>query len=247
MKKRLLILLSNLIIVSSLTGCFNAIPELSDEDEDLVVRYMADSVLAADINYSSRLLSDEEVDGALAEESKKAEKLKQIEEEELKNKEEKKKENTPDDIEVEITPSFNRVDDINDYLELEGIEFEYKDYIIADKYPDNNEDFIFSLTSAQGSDLLVLEMNVSNVSGEDKYLDLLSVSEKYRVTINDSIKCSAAFTPLENDINNFEGELKKEQVVTLVAVFEIPDETTIDKLDLTVSDSNKETVKINLI
>ena len=72
MKKKYLLFLSTVLLLP-LCACLNAIPELSEEDEAKVVRYMADVVLAHDQNYQARLLDEEEKQKALEEEAFKAE------------------------------------------------------------------------------------------------------------------------------------------------------------------------------
>lgn len=246
MKKHCLFIVLNLIPIFMLTGCLNFIPEMSEEDEAVVVRYMADEVLEHDAKHQDRLLDDEEMTQALKEEQKKTEQLKQIEEKEKQIKEEKEKANQPDEtIPVDTTPKYQGIDDLNDFIGLEGVEFEYKDYFFKNQYPDDSNDFAFALTSQEGNKLLILEINACNVSGNELSLNLFDNNAKYRVIINNDKKSSAVWTPLENDLNNFEGVLKNEEVKTLVLVYEIPEDVDVSSLSLSVI-YNDDSLKIQL-
>lgn len=246
MKNKLLILSSALFIGVTLTGCFNAIPELSDEDEVKVVRYMADAVLAHDTNYQARLLDEKEKEEALLEEAKMAEELKKIEEEEKIEKEKKEEANTPDKTDVSFAAKSYGVDEINDYLGIDGVEFEFAGEEIVDKYPKSSESIGFAFTASDTNKLMIVKMNVSNVSSEDVYVDFVSANPKFRAVINDNTKVSPSKVPLSDVLNFFSENIEAGGVRQLVLIYEIPEDTSIDKIDLNLSAFGKDAIKINL-
>ncbi|MBO7375155.1 MAG: hypothetical protein J6U09_05035 [Lachnospiraceae bacterium] len=250
MNKRLIstILLSASFLIS-LTGCFNAIPEMTEEEEKMVVRYMADAVIQNDVSYQSRLLDEEEKEAALAEEARKAEELKKIEEEQ-KLKEEKKKaeedsassSSTPTEVVEKVyTPA-----DMASIMELENVSFEYVGYETGNVYPMDIEDLGFGYSAHENSSLLVISFNVSNTSSEDMELDLSKIKAKYRIKINGEKKFTPDFIPLNTIMTMFKDTIPAGGSVKLDLVYEIPDDTDIDTLDLFIINNDKDSFKIGL-
>ncbi|MCR4929987.1 MAG: DUF4352 domain-containing protein [Lachnospiraceae bacterium] len=245
MKKKYLLILSTVLLLP-LCACLNAIPELSEEDEAKVVRYMADVVLAHDQNYQARLLNEEEKQKALEEEAFKAEQLKKIEEEEVKLKEEKAQNNTPDNVSTSFASKSYSPDEINDYLGIDGVEFEFSGEEVVNKYPQNDTSVGFAFTASDQNKLMVVKFNIRNVSADKAYVDLATVNPKFRALINDSVKVNASKVPLDDVLNFFEGTIEAGDVKQVVLIYEIPEDTSIETLDLSLSAFGKDSIKINL-
>lgn len=244
--KKPLIYIVSLISLLSLSGCFNAIPEMSEEEETKIVRYMADEVLAHDTNYQARLLSEQEKQEAMIEEAKKKEELKKIEEEEKKKKEEKEKDNTPDKVDTNVVTKAYGVNDMASYLDLDGIEFEYKGDEVDMKYPDDDSDLGFAYAAPKGYKLLILKFNICNVSSSDVNVDLTVKKAKYRVLINSEEKISSSVVPLDNVMNFFATTISPSGMKEAVLLYEVPEDMSIDSIDLNLSALDKETIKIQL-
>ena len=244
--KRKSILLLAIALFLPLCACFNAIPELNAEDHDKVVRYMADVVLEHDKNYRARLLDEEEKQKALEEEAFKAERLKKIEEEEKKLMEEKAASNSADDITTNYVVKSYGPDEINDYLGIENVEFEFAGEELVNKYPQNGDKVGLAYVSNEGKTLLVVKFDICNVSDENAYVDLFSLSPKFRIVINDNVKATSLKVPLEDVMNEYQETLDPRSVSLGVLIFEIPDDTVVETLDLKLSGLGKEAIKIKL-
>lgn len=246
MNKRFILLFSGMISVLLLASCMNAIPELTEEENTMIVRYMADSVLANDENYTERLLTEDEVNEALLEEQKKAEKLKQIEEEEEKRKAEKEALNTPTDIEVKDIPKEYTDADISEFIGAENVQFKYTGYRFADKLPENDDSLAFVVApSTSDNTLLVMQFDLYNDSDSDIEF-LLPKDAKMSAVINQKNRISPLLTFMDEDLNcNFEKNIPAGGTYSSILVFEIPKSEEIDSLGLTVSYTGKEKININ--
>ena len=56
MKKKLVVMLCIMTMTLSLSGCGNAIPDMSEEESAMITEYAAGLLLKYDKNYSSRLV-----------------------------------------------------------------------------------------------------------------------------------------------------------------------------------------------
>ncbi len=245
MKKKYFLIICTALFLP-LCACFNAIPELSEEDEAKVVRYMADAVLEHDKNYQARLLDEEEKQKALEEEAIKAEKLKKIEEEEVRLKEEKAQKNTPDDVSTSYAVKSYGPDEINDYLGIDGVEFVFAGEEVVSKYPQNDSNLGFAFTASDQNKLMIVKFNICNDSVDKAYVDLATVNPKFKAIINDSTKISASKVPLDDVLNFFEGSIDPGNVNQVVLIYEIPEDTLIETLDLSLSAFGKDAIKISL-
>ena len=96
MKKHILCFFMICILSAVLCGCGNAIPELTQEESDMVANYAAAALLKYDSGYQSRLLNEaqlEEEENVQNEIRKKAEEMADLEKE--KELQRKKKPNRP--------------------------------------------------------------------------------------------------------------------------------------------------------
>ena len=247
-KRAISTILLGFSLVLPLSGCFNAIPEMTEEEEKMVVRYMADAVVQNDVSYQSRLLNEEEKEAALAEEARKAEELKKIEEEQRLKEEKKKAEEGANSSQApaEVVEKVYSVSDMSNIMELEDVSFEYAGYETGEVYPMDIEDLGFGYSAHADSTLLVLSFNVTNTSSEDMELDLSKVKAKYRIKINDEKKYTPDFIPLNTIMTMFKDTVPAGSSVKLDLVYEIPNDIDIDKLDLFLINSEKESFKINL-
>ncbi|MCR5846848.1 MAG: DUF4352 domain-containing protein [Lachnospiraceae bacterium] len=246
MKKSFIKFLICISVAAPLTGCLNFIPEMTEEEEVKVVRYMADAVLEHDVNYQARLLSEEEKQIAIEEEARKAEELKKIEEEEIKKKEEKQEENRPDDIETGVSKKSYDPDEINDYLGIEGAEFEFAGEEIVLKYPKTSDNLGFAFTASDNNKLMVVRFNIKNVTSESVYVDLATSNPKFKAIINDNTKISSSKVPLDDVMNFFVETLESGEVKQAVLIYEIPEDTTVDSLDLSLSAFGKDAIRIKI-
>lgn len=238
----LVLLASCMVFV--LTGCVSAIPELSEDETEIVTQYMADLLLKYDANYQSALLNEEELVVALEEEEKKAEEARQQAEEQARIEAEKAEASQADDIEVvggnsseEESGSVSAtatVGDMSGALGLDNTEFDYLGYEICSQYPNDDEGFYFAMTPTAGNELLIMKFNLANISSEEYTVDMMSQGASFALSVNGSSYTPALTTLLENDLAMLMTTLPVETGKEVVLVAEVPQGTTVDSIVLYV-------------
>ena len=145
-----------------LTGCGNAIPEMTMEQQELVVEFAASELLKYDVNYQSKLTAHEP-EQQHEEEQGEQPKEPLIEEETLP-------EEIIADTDVTIVDNTGTVEaqniSIADFLDLTGVEISYAGYETVDTYPEGEaKEAYFFMSATEGNKLLVLRFSALNVSG----------------------------------------------------------------------------------
>ncbi len=236
-----------LIAVGFLTGCGgNVIPELTEEQQDLIVEYAAGTLLKYDKNHESRLITIEEVE---AEEQKQeameaavqAMKLSKENSEAEPEQEEKADAEEVDNIQPEVPATLEGL------LQLEQISCAYIGYEITDDYPEQGENLFFVMSATEGNKLVVLKFNVSNLSDAETMLDMNQIGARFKIAVNGEEK-NALTTMLLNDLAYYQGTIAAGETTELVLVCEIPEEKAreITTLELIVkSVDNIATISLN--
>lgn len=243
MKKKQLVLGILLGCIFLLTGCGSQIPEMTEQEEAMVIQQAADLLLKYDANYQSQYLTEEEKKEALEKEAQKlakAEEVKKIQEE---KEAAKKEEVTPDKIEVVENPREGKLEELAEYAGFEGTELTYNGYELCDRYPNGEGSLYFSINPTEGNQLLVLKFNLANISSGSTEVDALKAGNSYKITVNDTLTCSALTTLLENDMTLYKGSLAMETGQELVLVVEIPDGTEVNSLVLDIRSSGRDVRK----
>ena len=213
-----------------LTGCGNAIPEMTMEQQELVVEFAASELLKYDVNYQSKLTAPEP-EQQPEEEQGEQPKEPLIEEETLP-------EEIIADTDVTIVDNTGTVEaqniSIADFLDLTGVEISYAGYETVDTYPEGEaKEAYFFMSATEGNKLLVLRFSALNVSGEELSIDLSKSQTRYKIILNGTEK-NALTTMLLNDMAYYQGTLAANESIELVLLCEIQDDQTefIDTLQL---------------
>lgn len=233
-----------------LTGCIDAMPDMTTEQSDIVAEYAAGLLLKYSPNYNYRLVSDEELAAALAQENTIEEETESeavTETEETKaSSEETTKEQDETQQSTESAEIVQDVVDVDADLAVElGIDAEialrYQSFEICDSYPQNASGF--SGTDAkQGKKLLVLHFDLENTSDEVIPCNLYDASLKLRVHINQSVLAGALETPLlPDDLVSFAEDVAAKETKDLAVVFEIDElmDEEIETLTLQMFSADK--------
>jgi len=229
-------------LLMAFTGCASAIPELSDDEQAMVTQYMADLLLKYDANYRESLLEQEELGQALEEQYAKEEAARLEAEEQARLEQEKIEESKPDDIEVDVTPSYASVDSMAGASNLDAVDFEYLGYELSSQYPDATQgELVFAMMPTEGNQLLVLKFNMANVSGSDYDLDMIQTGTSYAVKINEGSYAPALTTLLDNDLSTLGTSIPVESGIEVVIISEVPVGTQIDNIILYVRAQNSNT------
>lgn len=207
MKKYIKGLLSVLVVaaVLQLTGCGNAIPEMTEREQRMVTEYAAYLLLKYDANYQSSMLTEEESRAAEEEMIRDAEIAAQIREqqqwEEQQAAQPQESGNSSGGGSSESSaPVYT---DVDSFLGLDGLEIEYAGYLVCDSYPQNVDSNDWQGVARAGSNnttLVVFTFTLTNVSGSDYMLDMASSGAKFTFKINNSIIKSSLTTLLTNDL-----------------------------------------------
>lgn len=227
-----------------LAGCGNAIPEMTMEQQELVVEFAASELLKYDVNYQSKLTAPEP-EQQHEEEQGEQPKEPLIEEETLP-------EEIIADSDVTIVDNTGTVEaqniSIADFLDLSGVEISYAGYETVDTYPEGEaKEAYFFMSATEGNKLLVLRFSALNVSGEELSIDLSKSQARYKIILNGTEK-NALTTMLLNDMAYYQGTLAANESIELVLLCEIQDDQTefIDTLQLKIkSVDDSATISLN--
>ena len=227
-KKRIIyISLASALILGGCT--FDKIPDMTEEEQALVCEYAADILLAHNKYADDNVLSQEEMDELLSKKEReyqvKAEVKASKEAEKLAKeaKENEKKKEGESGKEAYSGPVY---EDIDRFLELNGLSIEYKGYSVMDSYPESISDNDWQGVCRPTGDnkLLVFSFDITNESGEDYYLDMASLDTRFSFKINNTISKNVLTTLLNNDFIMYRDTIPAGATVTNVMILELKPE-----------------------
>lgn len=235
-----------------LTGCIDAMPELTAEQSDIITEYAAGVLLKYSSNYNYKIADEEEVLAAMAARQEAAEPETAAETEpetDIVQAEGEANQNTsPTEAETETeAEQVQFVADLDFAAEL-GIDdliIRYQSFEICSAYPGDNTGF--SVDAAQGKKLLVMHFDMEGLPEEDVDCNLFDYEIKMRVNINDTGSTSVLSTLIPNDLGTYMDIVPAGEIVDVVAVAEIDDMTAEEIQTLTLhaaSNSQSCTVKL---
>ena len=235
-----------------LTGCIDAMPELTAEQSDIITEYAAGVLLKYSSNYNYKIADEEEVLAAMAarQEAVEPETAAETEPEtDIVQAEGEANQNTsPTEAETETeAEQVQFVTDLDFAAEL-GIDdliIRYQSFEICSAYPGDNTGF--SVDAAQGKKLLVMHFDMEGLPEEDVDCNLFDYEIKMRVNINDTGSTSVLSTLIPNDLGTYMDIVPAGEIVDVVAVAEIDDMTAEEIQTLTLhaaSNSQSCTVKL---
>ena len=237
MKKSWIKILTISAVGICLTGCGNAIPEMTPQQQELVVEFAASELLKFDQNHATKLVPIEMIQEV--EESNQADSsaLEEKEEPSPDAVEENGEEGIPADEATVIDQTQEEApQSIDEFLELTGVSIVYTGHELTDSYPPEAADDVFFFMSAtENNKLLVLKFQVENTSGGDVELDFAHRQTRYKIAVNGSEQ-NALTTMLLNDMAYYQGTLAAGESVELVLVGEVSNEQAdqITSLELTM-------------
>lgn len=219
-----------------MTGCGSAMPNLTQEETNLISEYAVGVLLKYDKNYSSRLVDTTEYDIVEAETP-----------EEIP---EEQPEDTPD--QEEVAANDTEVIDISqdeavvpatieEYYGIQDFTFQYTGYELVKNYPpatsDNN--FFFAMDATDGMQLLVLKFVAVNNSNSDQTLDMLEHGARFRVSVNGESSKGALATMLLDDMQTYNDVVPAGSGVELVSIIEIPQSMSVGTIEFILRGGEK--------
>lgn len=237
-----------------LTGCIDAMPELTAEQSDIITEYAAGVLLKYSSNYNYKIADEEEVLAAMAARQEAAEPETETaaetepETDIVQAEGEANQDTSPTEAETETeAEQIQFVADLDFAAEL-GIDdliIRYQSFEICSAYPGDNTGF--SVDAAQGKKLLVMHFDMEGLPEEDVDCNLFDYEIKMRVNINDTGSTSVLSTLIPNDLCSYMDIVPAGEIVDVVAVAEIDDMTAEEIQTLTLhaaSNSQSCTVKL---
>ncbi len=236
MKRQNNFLISTACTVSFLAGVVlfsgcgaTAMPSLTEEQENQIVKYAADAVMRHVNTYNNRLAD-----------------LSLYEEKEEKPQETKEPASAMDPtVETTVIDKSEEPASYNlaQVLLPEGFSMEYSGYEVTDSYP-QTEEMAFVIDASQNKKLLVLSFTVTNNGTESVDIDINGRKPYCVLRINDTDKYFIQTTLLNDDITTYHGTMEAGAAVQLVMIAEIPEEKadSIETLKLSVTAGDRTTV-----
>ena len=234
MKRRKTLLASLLCVLAvGVSGCGNAIPELTESEEQAITDYAVDLVLKYDANYQSRLVEISEED--LAEEEEEIVVTPVPEESAGMDSAEK----VPEVPVVEVPVSNLSVEDV---LGWNGIcELKYHEFQISDSFETNSaEQGYVSVEAADGNKLLVASFSLNNISAEAQHINMIANDADFSLNVGNGSAKKCQLTLLENDLSTYFGDVPANGSVDVVLIVEMAEDLLADVASLTLNVENEE-------
>ncbi len=210
-----------------LTGCGSAMPELTQEETNLISEYAVGVLLKYDKHHGSRLVDTTGYETAENEEIPEEQPEEQTEQEETPVNDTEVVDISQDE-EEEVLPAT-----IEEYYGIQDFTFQYTGYELDQNYPpDTGEDNIFfAMDATEGTQLLVLKFIATNTGASDQTLNMLEHGARFRVSVNGESSKGALATMLLNDMQTYNEVVPAGSGVELVSIVEIPQSTAIETIE----------------
>ena len=230
-----------------MTGCGAAMPDLTQEETDLISEYAVGVLLKYDKNHSSRLVDIKDYEETVPEEEQNESEEEQTPEVDQESTAETSADDTEvvdvsQDEEVAAVPAT-----IEEYYGIQGFTFLYGGYELAQSYPSGteSEDLFFTMDATPGTQLLVLQFTAANTTAADQTLNMLGYGARFRVSVNGEASQGALATMLLNDMQTYDDVVPAGGSVELVSIIEVPTSINIDTIDFVLR-GNEENATLKL-
>lgn len=121
---------------------------------------------------------------------------------------------------------------LDELFGADGIQMAYAGAQLAPGYMEGD---YYEMTPDAGKQYLVLSIDVTNTGAGGAGLDVLSVNPKFTVVLNQSVKSTAETTLLDTDFSTYQGTIPAGGGTRLVLVFQVPDDVaSADSVELYV-------------
>ena len=219
-------------MIICLTGCSNQIPDLSEEDQNLVSEYAAQLLLKYDENFSPRLMTEEMVSENAAAEVVKEEVVEPVSDNLPTSSENTISNEQTQTEEVTSLISGAQKMDLAKFLGLESLSISYIDSKTYDIYPEK-ENEILTVNAEPGTKIVVSRFAVTNTSATDVICDMLNKEVTYEITFDGEKKYKVLTTMLLDDFTTYSDTILANETKELVFLTEVPEEVSqIDRVFL---------------
>lgn len=216
-----------------LTGCIDSMPDMTEEQSELVAEYAADMLLKYSPNYHYRIADEEEVASAEAE-------METSQEEETMQEESQPSQDLSQtgmgetvSVDAEASVEDGAEYDLAAFFGMDQFSIMYASCEVTDAYPNAESGVGFSVTAPQGYNLLVLHFDVENLGEEAAQCDLFDQISKVSVNVNDAGYVQALSTLLTNDLTTYMEDIPAGEVADAVVVVPV-EQTDLDEIQTAV-------------
>lgn len=224
--KKMNVLLCSVAAAFVMTGC-GEMPELTQEESELISEYAVGVLLKYDTAYNNRLV-DTPADDPAEEETELPEEENPEEEPEPEMEEPAEVVDVSQDEETQPA-----VSSVEEYYGIPNVMISYTGYELTDSYPPSEEGAVpvFSMDASAGTQLLVLKFNVQNTSGQDQQMNMLGYGATFRVSVNGEASKGALATMLVNDMQTYDDVIPANTSVEMVSIVEVPQGTNVGSIE----------------
>ncbi len=221
-----------------MTGCGATMPDLTEEETNVISEYAVGVLLKYDKNHGSRLRDT----SAYSEEQSVEPEEPPVEQIPEQEEQEPPVENSTEVVDVseeENTPSS-----IEEYYGMYDFSFQYTGYELTTTYPEasDEENIFFSMDATEGTQLLVLKFLATNLSSSDQMLDMLGYGARFRISVNGEASKGALATMLLNDMQTCKELVPAGSSVELVSIIEVPTGTNVDTIEIVLRGNESDAV-----
>ena len=231
--KRMLTFLMIVIMIGSLTGCGETVPDLTKEQETAISEYAVELITKHSKESDGRKqLLDEEMEDTFFEEGHFQESQDVTEESDVPGSENVEEAEPALEDTVNATDSADNSDGVEteepvysdrtmaQIFGISNVDITFNGYEVMETYaPDSNS--YFSLTATRGKKFVVLYFNISNLTNQVAGIDLNALDVKYSFGDANGKKKKLEHTMTAKDIYSYVGELEPGQTDTLVGLVEM--------------------------
>lgn len=221
MKRKMICIALIICMMLTLTGCKDAIPEMSDEQMTLVTEYAAGLLLKYDSGYESRLLDDERL--AAEEEMQKRIEEEAARKEALEKEKEAQKQQEKENSDTNSTGKGMEVvsTDPAELLGLNDVSISFNGIEYKDSYPDSGDDLYFAINASEGCKIALVHLKIINTGSTDNSVDILNKNAKFRIALNEGDYKNTMVTLLEDDFSMYVGTLAPGESADTVLLLEL--------------------------
>lgn len=228
-----------------LTGCIDSMPDMTEEQSELVAEYAADMLLKYSPNYHYRIADEEEVASAEAE-------METSQEEETMQEESQPSQDLSQtgsgetvSVGAETSVEDGSEYDLAAFFGMDQFSIMYASCEATDAYPNAESGVGFSVTAPQGYNLLVLHFDVENLGEEAAQCDLFDQISKVTVNVNDAGYVQALGTLLTNDLTTYMEDIPAGEVADAVVVVPV-EQTDLDEIQTAVMQITTQDSVVNI-
>ncbi|MCR4610826.1 MAG: hypothetical protein K5644_02895 [Lachnospiraceae bacterium] len=214
MNKKIILGIIICAVCVSFCGC-SWVQSISDEDMKSIATYSAKMVAKYNVKQIDGVVHIDEYD------------VLQIADEQAKEEAKKQKAaNTTNSTKSNSSNSTNNATatktpvPLSTALGISGVDFKYQGQEVKDSYANA----VYDMSPGAGNKFLVMKFKVTNTSGGDTKVDVLSLNPKFKATLNGASTATNDLSLMPEDLSTYQGTLKAGESKDLIILFQFKSE-----------------------